>query len=155
MNNTSQASRRKKGFTLVEIMVVISVIGVLAAIMVPNVSGIVNKAKKSAAQATVQSTYTALSAYFNDQGDYPQVWLYNATYVLRDYLRDYATFDRWDTFLLDPWRQWMSYHHPCCWGIIGAIYSNGPDLGNNTWDCGMWRYWGFGNDDIGLSIKKF
>ena|SRR3990167_6424017 len=162
MNNTSQHLRKNKGFTLVEIMVVISVIGVLATILVPNVSGIVNKAKKSAAQGTVNSAYTALNAYFNDNGDYPRgaplmagYYAYNASYLLRDFLRDYSTFDRWETFLLDPWRQWMSYHGPLCWGTVGAIYSHGPDLGNNTWSCDAWRYWGFWGDDIGQSIKKF
>lgn len=156
MNNTAQHLRKNKGFTLVEIMVVIAVIGVLATILVPNVSGITNKAKKSAAQGTVQATYTALNSYFNDNGDYPDTHFVQASYILRDYLRDYSTFDRWDTFLLDPWQNWMSYHHPCCWGIVGGIYSSGPDRYPwSSWSCDMWRYWGFAGDDIGQSIKKF
>ncbi len=155
MNNTSQLLRKNKGFTLVEIMVVIAVIGVLATMLVPNVTGIVNKSKKSAAQGTVQATYTALNAYFNDNGDFPGLWLWNASYALRDSIRDYATFDRYDTFLLDPWGRWMTYYYPSCWSVVGSIYSNGPDGSNSTWDCNAWRYYGFYGDDIGQSIKKF
>lgn len=40
-----QALRAKKGFTLVELIVVIAIIGVLAAILIPTLSGVIESAR--------------------------------------------------------------------------------------------------------------
>lgn len=144
----------KRGFTLVEMMVVIGIIGVLGSLLLPNVTKMLGKAKIAGSQGVVNSTLTSLLAYSDDNGDYPIVWGASASWVLRDYLREYATFTRWGSFLMDSWQRWMSYHPPTCWGIVGAIYSHGPDGGNDTWSCDWWRYWGFANDDIGRSVRR-
>ena len=49
----------KKGFTIVELVIVIAVIAILAAVMIPTFSGIVDKAKNSAALQEVKNAYTA------------------------------------------------------------------------------------------------
>jgi general secretion pathway protein G len=144
----------KRGFTLIEMMVVMAIIAVLASVLLPNIAGMINRAKLAAAEGTVRNTYTALLNYMNDTGDYPRLWLYNSTYQLRNYLRDYATWSKWADFLKDPWSRWMTYYYPSCYGYVGSIYSNGPDGGNNSWSCWWWRYYGFAGDDIGKSIKK-
>ena len=41
--------KSKKGFTIVELVIVIAVIGILAAVLIPTFSGIVEKAKRTAA----------------------------------------------------------------------------------------------------------
>ena len=51
----------KKGFTLVELMVVIVIIGILVAIIVPSVTSAVNSAKKQSALADAKSQLTAWS----------------------------------------------------------------------------------------------
>lgn len=53
----------RKGFTLIELIVVIAVLGVLAAIIIPRFSGFVDKAKNAADQADLKNLNTVTSAY--------------------------------------------------------------------------------------------
>ena len=54
----------KKGFTIVELSIVIAVVAILSAVMIPTFSGIVKKAKKSAA---AQEADTALTAVITEE----------------------------------------------------------------------------------------
>ncbi|MGL5979022.1 MAG: type IV pilin protein [Erysipelotrichaceae bacterium] len=56
--------KNKKGFTLVELIVVIAILGVLAVIMVPAFTGYVAKAKDASAKADVKSWCTAYQAAY-------------------------------------------------------------------------------------------
>ena len=47
----------KKGFTIVELVIVIAVIAILAAVMIPTFGGIIKKANQSAVQQTAASLY--------------------------------------------------------------------------------------------------
>lgn len=47
----------KKGFTIVELVIVIAVIAILAAVMIPTFGGIIEKANKSSVQQTAQALY--------------------------------------------------------------------------------------------------
>ena len=49
----------KKGFTIVELVIVIAVIAILAAVMIPTFSGIVGKANESAALQAAEATFKA------------------------------------------------------------------------------------------------
>ena len=55
--------RNKKGFTLVELMVVILIVGILAAVAIPLMQGRIDKAKWSEANATAGTIRTAVRAY--------------------------------------------------------------------------------------------
>lgn len=62
-------SRKKKGFTLIELMIVISIIGVLAAIAIPNFRTVRNRANKKACFANQKTLAGALEMYNLDMGE--------------------------------------------------------------------------------------
>ena len=63
--------RRTRGFTLIEIMVVVVIIGLLAAVIVPAVVKRVDEAKVAKAKEDIQSLETALTMYYMDNSKYP------------------------------------------------------------------------------------
>lgn len=65
----SKAAQR--GFTLIELMVVLLIIGVLAALIVPNVLDRADDAKATAAKTDVSNLMQALKLYRLDNGRYP------------------------------------------------------------------------------------
>lgn len=62
----------KKGFTLIEILVVIGIIAVLISATIGTFSAVRNSAEKARAQELVSNTATALTALFNDNGVWPK-----------------------------------------------------------------------------------
>ncbi len=63
--------RSKKGFTLVELIVVVIIVGILAAVAIPMMSGNLAKAKKSEAMAACGSLRTAARLYYVEKTAWP------------------------------------------------------------------------------------
>ncbi len=64
--------RSPSGFTLIELMIVVAIIGVLAAIALPKFADLVTKSKESAVKGSLGSVRSALTIYYSDtEGLFP------------------------------------------------------------------------------------
>lgn len=69
--NTLKATPNNRGFTLIEIMVVIVILGILAGLLVPRIIGRPEEAKQLKAKIQIEGLETALRLYKLDTGSYP------------------------------------------------------------------------------------
>jgi len=63
--------RKSGGFTLIELMVVVVILGILAGLIVPRIMGRPEEARQAKARIQLESLDTALKLYRLDNGDYP------------------------------------------------------------------------------------
>ncbi len=72
MKNTLQKIRNTKGFTLVELMIVVAIIGILAAIAIPAFLRSVKKSKTSEAEGTMRKMADGAKGYFQSEQKFSQ-----------------------------------------------------------------------------------
>ena len=105
----NRKSKIVNGFTLVEMLLVITIIGILAALVIPKMVGRSEQARLTAVHADLSSIKTALDAFEVDNGYYPK--------SLQDLLQQPNNAKNWhgpylDKFPQDPWYNNYIYYYP-------------------------------------------
>jgi general secretion pathway protein G len=129
---------KENGFTLVELMLVVTIIGILAGAVLLNISGQSKRAKIQRAKSDIASISSALSLYEMAVGDYPD--------ELKDLVEDPGE-QGWDgpyvtkKNFLDPWGNEYQYQYPgSSRGVEYDLYSLGPDQQDGSDDdIGNWE----------------
>jgi len=128
MKHAHFARRSSRGFTLLELMVVIVIIGVLAALIAPQVLSRVETAKVTAAQADVHNIMNALKMYKLDNGRYPSTDQGLQALVVKPAAGSIP--GNWKGYLDklpdDPWKNAYQYANPGTHGEID-VFSFGAD----------------------------
>ena len=121
----SRAFRDSRGFTLIEMIVVVIILGLLAGLVAPKLFGRVGQSKQVAARAQIELLGAALDQYSLDMGTYPA----SLDGLIRNpgggnwngpYLKKNA-------IPADPWGN--PYNYKCCPGEHGEydLWSDGAD----------------------------
>jgi general secretion pathway protein G len=134
--------RQQQGFTLLEIMVVIVILGILASIVVPNLMGNKNQADRQKAVTDIVALENALDMYTLDNGRYPTTEQGLDALLTKPEAapepKNYKQNGYIKRLPEDPWQNAYQLVSP---GVNGAvdIFSSGPDgqAGNDD-DIGNW-----------------
>ncbi len=134
-------ARRRRGFSLMELLLVLVILGVLAALVVPKFANRSQQARETAAKSGVSSIETALGAFEIDNGRYP-----STEEGLEALISAPAGLESWRGPYLnrgmpkDPWGNDYVYRYP---GQLSGgdfdLYSLGPDGREGNDDIGNWN----------------
>ena len=146
MTSRQHLHRYARGFTLIEIMVVVVIIGLLAAVILPNVFSNVGKAQVNKAKADIQAIETGLTLYRLDNFKYPSTDLGLNALVQRPNdptVRHWREGGYLRRISLDPWGNPYQYVFPGTHGLEYDLYTLGADgqeggEGENA-DIGNWN----------------
>jgi general secretion pathway protein G len=127
--NRRRSAKGARGFTLIEIMVVVIIIGLLAAFIVPRVMNQVDNAKVTKAKADIQALESAITMYRLDNSRYPttDAGLQALTQKPSD-----PSVKNWkgpylDRISKDPWGNDYQYAYPGTHGKEYDLFSMGAD----------------------------
>jgi general secretion pathway protein G len=119
------------GLTLVEMIVVLAIIALVAALIVPNIIGRPDQARVTVAQTDLRSISAALKMYRLDNGDYPSTSQGLSALVSKPdgapEPRNYAAGAYLDKVPVDPWGAAYVYTSPGTAGAGFDLASNGKD----------------------------
>ena len=140
--------RGSRGFTLIEIMVVITILGVLAALIVPRVVGRTDDAKIAAAKQDIASIMQALKLYRLDNGRYPTTDQGLQALITRPTTEPMPSNWKQGGYLerlaADPWGEPYKFLNPGVRGEIdvfslGRDRANGGESSTPDADIGSWQ----------------
>ena len=128
LDSIGKLPRRSRGFTLIELMVVLVIMGVLAALIVPNIIGRTDEARVTAAKTDIATIMQALKLYKLDNGFYPSQEQGLQALVVKPSTPPVP--GNWKPYLeklpTDPWGRAYQYLNP---GVKGPVdvFSYGKD----------------------------
>ncbi len=143
---SNKKNSNRSGFTLVEILLVVVIIGILAAMIIPNIAGRGEDARRSAAQADIDANLSAaLDMYELDNGVYPTTDQGLKALVVKPTTAPVPP--RWDGPYLkkkklpkDPWGREYGYRAPGTHNVEGYdLFSHGPDGVESGDDIANWE----------------
>lgn len=130
------------GFTLIEILVVVVILGILASVIVPNIMGKPEEARITKARADITALEAALDQYKLDNFVYPTTDQGLDALVSKPSGQPEARNWREGGYIKrlqkDPWGGDYRYLSPGSRGVID-IYSHGPDGVASEDDVGNWQ----------------
>lgn len=120
------------GYSLLEILVVMAIIGSLAALVGPRLIGQVDKSKTTTAKVQIKMLEAALTDFYTEMGVLPTSSegleiLVNNVSNLEGWQGPYLSVDEGESVPLDPWGSPYQYRPPTRPGDIGTIFSLGAD----------------------------
>ena len=138
-------SRQQSGFTLLEVMVVVVILGILAALVVPNIISRPDEARALAARQDIASLMQALKLYRLDTQRYPSTDQGLQALVVRPTttppVLNWKTGGYLERLPVDPWGTPYQYLNPGVYGEID-LFSLGadgmPGGEGSTADIGSW-----------------
>jgi general secretion pathway protein G len=137
ISTTLRSRQQRHAFTLIELLLVMVILAILAAIVVPKFTGLGAKANIQAAQAQISNFKTALDAYEVANGSYPTTEQGLQALISNP---DPGTLKNWTQLLSegkvppDPWGTAYVYRSPGTNGKSFDLYSCGPDKQDGTSD---------------------
>lgn len=108
----SYAARQSSGFTLIELMIVVVILGLLATIIMPKILGRPEQARRVKAKADIRSIQSALALFKTDTGRFPTTSQGLQALVTDPGVKNYCRDGYLERFPTDPWGNRYIYISP-------------------------------------------
>jgi len=132
--------KKSKGFTLIELMIVVAIIGILAAVAIPKFADLVTKSKEAAVKGTLGAVRSAISIYYGDQEGYYASNLFDGLSTGNKYMPTMSNIPslgayvipKTNTTLGNPGHTGGTYSNLSAAAGVGSAYNDTTALNYNT-----------------------